>query len=180
MRHSSKIDVRSLVMIALMTAFISVSSIIAIPLVIPITLQTFGVYFALFFLGGKRGSISVFLYVLIGCLGLPVFSGFGGGVSRLFDAGGGYIIGFVVASLTYWLLVSVLKCKGSRMIAIAVSLSTLYISGVLWYAFVYLGGGDGVVYAISVGVLPFIIPDVIKIYLADFIARRLNKIKYKV
>ena len=71
---------RDMAYIALMAVLISVCSWLSVPSVIPFTMQTFGVFCALLLLGGKRGSIAVLLYIVMGAVGLPVFSNFTGGV----------------------------------------------------------------------------------------------------
>ncbi len=163
---------------ALASALIAVSALITIPLpsAVAITLQTFGVYFALFFLGGRLGTVAVALYIAIGALGLPVFSGFSGGVGRLFDASGGFIFGFLIAALTYWLL-TFLFGERLRILFAAITLLLLYTVGALWYALIYLGSGEAdFATALTFTVLPFIIPDALKIALAEITAGRLRKI----
>ena len=59
-------------------------------------------YAALFLLGGKYGTVSILLYLLIGAMGVPVFSGFRGGIGVLLGMTGGYLIGFLVSGLVYW------------------------------------------------------------------------------
>ena len=80
----------------------AVCSWISIPLTIPVTLQTFGVFAAVGLLGGKRGTLAVFVYILMGAAGLPVFSGFAGGPGALLGTTGGYIAGFVFSALLMW------------------------------------------------------------------------------
>ena len=94
----NKFKVRDMALIALMTAAVSVLSIIAIPMPsgVPITLQTFAVPFVGYFLGAKKGTASIFLYLLIGAVGLPVFSGMKGGVSILLGPTGGFLWGFLI------------------------------------------------------------------------------------
>ena len=92
----------AMVQIALFTAIIAVCSWIQIPLVVPFTLQTFGVFCALAILGGKSGTISVLLYIVLGTIGVPVFAGFSGGIGTLLGMTGGYIIGFLFSALIYW------------------------------------------------------------------------------
>ena len=109
------------------------------------------------------------LYIALGAVGLPVFSGFSGGIGRLFDATGGFIWGFLVAALVYWAFGPVFR----RLILIraAISLISLYLMGSVWYAFVYLGGLSDIPYAMLVCVLPFVIPDALKIALAYYISK---------
>ena len=176
MRKDRRTNLQSLAEISLFGALICVCSFISIPFAVPLTLQLFGVYLALFTLGGKRGLISVILYISIGAAGLPVFSGFTGGISRLFDAMGGYIFGFVILSLVYFALSSVLP-KRRLCIAFAsgISLAVLYLSGSLWYAFVYLDGAKSFIYVLSVSVFPFIIPDAVKIFTAYIVSKRISQ-----
>ena len=164
---------------ALACAFMCVGAMISIPLVVPATMQTFALWFCLFYLGGKRASAAVILYILIGSMGIPVFSGFSGGISRLLDAGGGFIFGLALAALVYSALAFLLPKSGFFTIVSAViSHLVLYASGVLWYAFVYLGGGaEALISALIVCVLPFVIPDAAKLFLAYILAKRLPKLK---
>ena len=94
----TKIGFRTLdiVYIAVCAALMAVCSWIQIPTVVPFTLQTFAVFFAVYFLGGKKGTLAVFIYILLGMVGLPVFAGFKGGFGALFGMTGGYIMGFIL------------------------------------------------------------------------------------
>ena len=178
MQNGASRGVRELVYTALASALIAVSAFITVPLpsAVAITLQSFGVYFALFFLGGRLGTLAVALYIAIGAVGLPVFSGFTGGVGRLLDASGGFIFGFLLAALTYW-LTTALFGKRLRLLFAALSLAVLYASGALWYSFVYLEAGEAGLSAVLLTcVLPFVIPDAIKLFLADLVAKRLERI----
>ena len=173
--RKEKYDLYFLVEISLFSALICVCSFVSIPLVIPITLQLFGVYLALFTLGGRRGLFCVLLYIFIGAIGLPVFSGFSGGISRLFDATGGYIFGFVILSLVYIALSKLLpRRRMFTALSSVLSLVSLYLTGSMWYAFVYLDGCESLTHVLLVSVLPFIIPDVTKIFMAYIISKRIS------
>lgn len=80
---------------ALGAVLIAVCSWITIPMAVPFTMQTFAVFLTLSLLGGRRGTAAIAAYVLLGAVGLPVFSGFSGGFGVLLGATGGYIAGFV-------------------------------------------------------------------------------------
>ena len=172
--------VKDMTLVALFAAVISVTSFISIPLgAVPITMQTFGVFSALLLLGGRRGTAAVAVYIAIGALGLPVYSGFTGGVGRLFDATGGFIFGFLAAALAFWLLSRLL---GSSLVATAVSAAlshlVLYIVGASWLFFGY-SDGRGFLPTLAAALLPCLFPDAVKLTLAIFVCEkiknRLNK-----
>lgn len=152
-----------LALVSLFAAILCISGMLTIPLPIaPITLQTFAVFLCLFILGGRDGSIAVSLYVAIGALGVPVFSGFSGGVHCLLSPNGGFIFGFIIAALSYWLVSALLKrLPHERIVAGAISLLVIYLCGVIWYLAVYGEWklGEALLYL----VVPFLIPDGIKI-----------------
>ena len=70
--------------IAVFTVLIAICSWISIPMTVPFTLQTFAIFLSVSILGGKRGTIAVFIYVLLGVVGIPVFAGFSGGLGILY------------------------------------------------------------------------------------------------
>lgn len=173
------ISIRRMIYIALFAVIIAVCSWISIPSSVPFTLQTFAIASALLFLGGLDALLSVLLYVLLGAVGLPVFSSFTGGVAVLMGPTGGYILGFVVMALVYWLMTSVFKDKLiTKIIAITVGMIFCYLSGSLYYVFIGSNGDfiQGFITALSACVLPFIIGDIIKITLAFLLVLRLSKI----
>ena len=89
-----RISVYDLVMVALFAALIAVCAWVTVPGSVPFTLQTMGVFLAVGLLGGKRGTLAVLIYILLGCVGLPVFAGFSGGIGVILGSTGGYIVGF--------------------------------------------------------------------------------------
>ena len=99
-----RMDTRDITMIAVCTAMMVICSWISIPATVPFTMQTFGVFLCVGLLGGRRGTLAVSVYLLLGAVGLPVFSGFTGGIGHLFGATGGYIIGFLFSALVMWLI----------------------------------------------------------------------------
>lgn len=163
--------------IALFTALTAVCAWISIPSAIPFTLQTFGIFAALGILGGKRGTVSVCIYVLLGLVGAPVFSGFKGGAGVLFGTTGGYITGFIFSALVYWLITLKHSDNPIRIVSgYAAGLAVCYLIGTLWFVFVYSAKSEPVSFltALSVCVFPFIIPDVIKTALAFGLVRILR------
>ena len=93
-----KMKTIDLAYMALGAVIIAVCSWISIPTVVPFTLQTFAVFSVLGLLGGKRGTISVLIYILLGAVGVPVFAGFSGGFGVILGPTGGYIVGFLLVS----------------------------------------------------------------------------------
>jgi biotin transport system substrate-specific component len=140
----------------------------------PFTMQTFAVFSALFCLGGKKGTLSIAVYLFMGAVGLPVFSGFSAGIGVLWGANGGFLFGFLISALIYTLLE---KTHVNRLISAFISMLFCYISGSLWFFAVYSEskGTGSLMSAFLVCVVPFIIPDIIKILLALYISKRLKK-----
>lgn len=165
-----------LAQIALFSVVIVICSWICIPTMIPFTLQTFGVFLAVAVLGGKRGSLAVLTYLLLGAVGLPVFSGFTGGIGVLLGNTGGYLVGFLFAALTVWLL-ECFPCPKKWLLPLAMVLGLLvcYATGTLWFLAVYgRNTGDiGLLTVLSWCVFPYIIPDLMKIGLALTLRKRL-------
>lgn len=163
--------------IAVFAVLMAVCSWISIPTAIPFTMQTFAVFLAVSVLGGKRGTMAVIVFVLLGAVGLPVFSGFTGGLHIILGNTGGYIIGFIFAGLLMWFLE---RLFGRRIWVQAVSMLlgmvTYYVLGTVWFMFVYMRttGPVGVTAVLGWCVLPFIIPDLVKAALALFVGNTLR------
>ena len=120
--------------IALMAVLISVCSWLSVPAAIPFTMQTYAVFTALLLLGGRRGSIAVAVYIALGAVGLPVFSGFAGGIGKLMGPSGGYIFGFMLTALCYWLCERVLGKKlWVKTVSLVVGLALCYAFGTVWF-----------------------------------------------
>ena len=172
-----KFNIDTLVGVALSASLMCVSSLISLPGAVAFTLQTLALYFNLFFLGGRLTILSTALYIVIGAVGVPVFAGFGGGVGRLFDATGGFIVGFLFAALVYTVFEK--NAKKNRIylaLSTAFSLLTLYAFGSGWYFYLYTAHTLSEYGAVlSVTVLPYILPDIIKIFLAYFLSKRVKR-----
>lgn len=174
----SKITTKELVFTALMAVIIAVCSWISIPTTVPFTLQTFGVFMAVGLLGGKKGTVSVLVYILLGAVGVPVFAGFSSGIGVLFGTTGGYIVGFLLSGLVYWAMTAAFGEKLPIMIiAMALGLLVCYAFGTAWFMIVYAKNTApiGLMTALGWCVFPFIIPDCIKIALAIVLTKQLKK-----
>ena len=166
--------IRNMTVIALGAVILVLTAWISVPFAVPFTLQTFGVAFVLFALGGKRGLLSIVVYIALGAIGIPVFSGFNSGFGALFGATGGYVVGFALWGCLYFALESFFVKKQIAGLAISFGgLIASYALGTLWY--VVLLGGNSFLSALSLCVFPYIIPDVIKIILAYAAASRVRK-----
>lgn len=165
-------------LIALFAALMAICSWISIPLTVPFTLQTFAVFTTLGILGGKRGTLSVIVYILLGAVGLPVFSGFKGGIDVLLGTTGGYIVGFLTTALIYWLFTSLFGNKFIvKLIALVLGLAICYAFGTAWFMVVYMKSTGAIGLATVLGwcVTPFVIPDLIKLAVAFIISDRVTK-----
>ena len=149
---------------AVCAALIAVCSWISIPAAVPFTLQTFAVFCVLGLLGGKRGTVSILVYILLGAIGLPVFSGFNGGIGALLGTTGGYIIGFIFVGLIYW---GAEKLFGTRP-AVRIAAMVLGLAA-------RRSGEIALATALGWCVIPFIFPDLVKMGLAVLISDRLKK-----
>ena len=164
-------QVRNMVKSGVFAALLCVCAWLSIPVGSgAVTLQSFGVFLALGVLGGKWGCVSVLVYLICGSVGLPVFSGFRGGMGVLLSATGGYLWGFLLMGLCYWLL---RRCIRQDWVCMAVGQLVCYLCGTVWYAAAY-AGGMGFWQVAALCVLPYLIPDAIKLWLAVWLTRRLK------
>lgn len=175
-----KIQVRDIAYIAVFTALIAVCAWIAIPTPVQIdfTLQTLGVFLAVGVLGGKRGTLAVLAYLLLGAVGAPVFSGFSGGLGALVSPSGGYLIGFLFSALLMWGMERLLGTKLWMLgLSMALGLLVCYAFGTIWFMIVYPMGGETVGLWTALGwcVFPYVLPDLLKIALALGLSARLRR-----
>ncbi len=180
-RRSAIYDI---VVMAISAALITVCSWISVPLgPVPVTLQTMAILAVLMTVGGRRGTIAIAVYLLLGAVGVPVFAGFKGGPASFLGPTGGFLAGFVVAALVFWLLEKLVCARlmttpGKRLIfGLVNSLIfelVLYVFGVIWFMTVYAAktGPIGLGTVLGMCVLPFIIPDLIKMAAAAVIGSR--------
>lgn len=164
----------------LFAAVLAVCAWIAIPVGdMVITLQTFGIFLTLGLLGGKRGSITIAVYLILGAVGAPVFSGFRGGPGALLGTTGGYVFGFMLTSLVYWLITAWKDTPAIRLLAMILGLTLCYTCGSIWYMTRYLTTDSVTLSAVLLKcVIPYLIPDGIKVALAWFMTRRLKRFVY--
>lgn len=156
---------------------LAICSWISIPTVIPFTLQTFGVFLTVLLLGGKHGTLAIVIYLLLGAVGIPVFSGFGAGLGYLLGNTGGYAVGFLLIGLTGWLFEKLFGRKPFiQIFSMLFGLVICYIFGTLWFMKISMNARSsyGLVTVLTMCVFPFIIPDLCKLSLAYIISKRLR------
>ena len=176
METKTKLSVRDMAYIAMFAVIMAVCSWISVPYVVPFTLQTFGVFLAVGVLGGKRGTLAVLIYILLGCVGLPVFAGFSGGIGILLGSTGGYIVGFVFLALVMWAMERWAESKTWRVVlSMVLGRIVCYAFGTAWFMLVYARatGPVGLLTALGWCVLPYIPVDAVKMALALAIRKRL-------
>lgn len=175
---SSSKKTESLILCALFTALIAVCSWISIPTTIPFTLQTFAVFLTAGLLGAKRGVITIICYIIIGSIGIPVFAGFQAGAGVVAGPLGGYMIGFIFTALIVGIIIDKFGVSTiSASTGMLLGLIACYVFGTIWFVYIYTGEitKAGIISSLSMCVLPFVVPDIIKLILAVTLTKRLKK-----
>lgn len=177
-RH--KKSIRNITEIGLFTAIIVISSWIFIPFPIPFTLQTIGVMLCACCLGAFKGSVAVAAYIVLGIVGVPVFSGFSGGVAHLFGMTGGYILGFIPAVIVTGLIMRGNTTNSKKITFLSISVGNIicYIFGACYYSVIYVNSSfwEGMYVSLVTCVVPYIIPDIAKLFLTVSLWNGLRKI----
>lgn len=173
---SSKTE--NIVYCGVFVALIAICSWISIPTTIPFTLQLLAICLTAALLGTKLGTATILVYILLGLVGVPVFSGFKGGVAALMGPTGGYIIGFIFTAL----IVGFASEKFGKKIlvltiAMVVGVLVCYVFGTIWFVFVYTKTKEpvGIMTALSWCVIPYLIPDAVKIAISVLLTKRLER-----
>ncbi len=189
-----KSKIQNLTLTALMAAILCIAGPIAIPIgMVPMSFANMAIYLTIILLDKKKATISVAIYLLIGLAGLPVFSGFTGGAGKLFGPTGGYLLGYLVLSRIAGMILEKIRLRenrkgiefntkgtkkekyikiGKQTAALASGTVGLYLFGTLW---LMLQSNLAFTTALSVGVLPFIIFDIIKIVAAVILGNSIKK-----
>lgn len=158
-------NIRFLTTTALMTAVICILAPLSIPIgPVPISLTNLAIYFTMYILDTKRGTVALIIYLLLGLAGLPIFSGFAGGPQKLFGPTGGYIIGFIPMAIITGLAVD--RFYKKRILCIAVMEASTWICYLFGSAWLMVSMKITFKAALMAGVIPFIIIDLVKMILA--------------
>ena len=154
----------AMVSTALMAAVTCILAPFSVPIgPVPISLTNLAIYISLYLLDWKRGTISYLIYLLLGFAGLPVFSGFTGGVAKLAGPTGGYIIGFIPMAILAGIIIDRFHQRWLQLLGMIVGTAICYAFGTAWFC---AQAGYTVSAALAVCVFPFIPADLIKMLIA--------------
>ncbi len=173
-------NTKRIALVGLMTAVICVLGPVSFPLPIspvPISLGVLGVLLSSYLLGMKWGTVSCLVYLLIGLVGLPVFTGFSGGVGKVLGPTGGYLIGYIFLSLIAGFFTSKWLTKWPmHLVGMVAGTAVMYLFGTLWLGYLM---NCSFIKALWLGVIPYIPADLVKIAitlgLGGLVRRRLMK-----
>lgn len=180
MKSANRLRTVDLAYLGLFAALMAICAWISVPMpapLVPFTLQTFAIFAAVITLGGRRGTYAVGVYLLLGLVGLPVFAGFRSGPGTLMGTTGGYILGFFVCAVVYWLVTAFL---GESLWAVflggILGLAACYAFGTAWFLLLYIRttGPMSLGAALGMCVVPYVLPDLCKLALAVVVSRRVR------
>lgn len=178
-----KTTTREITLISLFSALTAIGAFISIPLgPVPITLQTLFVLLAGFLLSPRSAALSQIVYISIGLVGLPIFSGFTGGLQAVLKPSFGFLVGFIVASFLASLISKKHRSAMGLLIAGAVATITMYIIGIPYMAFILnhvMDGGFSLMAILNMGLLLFLPGDLLKLIIATYLGNRLGKVLQK-
>jgi len=173
--QAAKINTRTMAVIGVMTAVICIMGPLSLTLPVspvPISLGTLAIYFVPYVLGMKRGTISCCIYLLIGLVGLPVFTGFSGGPAKLLGPTGGYLIGYIFMALICGFVIDRTNKMSICFLGMVLATAVLYLFGTVWLAY---QAGMTFREALMAGVIPFIPGDLAKIVIAMLAGPQIKK-----
>lgn len=181
MEHTSAVKnntltIKQMTLAGVMTAVLCIIGPFALPIPIspvPISFTNLVIYFAIYLLGGKLGTVSYLVYLLLGFAGLPVFSGFVGGAAKLAGPTGGYLVGFILmGTISAYFIDKFPARRGLHIFGMAVGTAVCYIFGTVWLSRQL---GLSFVAGLGVGVFPYLPGDAVKIIFAAIAGPKLKK-----
>lgn len=172
-KRNNKSKVYFMAVTALMTAVTCILAPLSIPIgPVPISFTNLAIYLSLYLIGWKMGTISLIVYIFIGMAGLPVFSGFSGGLGKLLGPTGGYIIGFIPMAIIAGLAIEKFNSRVIQFLGMVVGTVIAYVLGTAWFCVVM---DSNIISALSLCVFPFIPGDIAKMIIAMSIGSVLRK-----
>jgi len=165
-----KIDIKDMALIGVMVALMCVLGPLSIPIgAVPVSLTMFTTWLAAYILGGKKSGVAVLIYLLIGAVGLPVFSGATGGLAKLVGATGGYLIGFLpMAIISGFFVNKFYKNYAMQVIGMLLGMVVCYTFGTIWFMILM---NMGLMESLAICVFPFILFDFAKLAFAIIVGR---------
>lgn len=171
---AQKKSLRGLAYASMFGALTAIGAFIMIPVPpVPITMQTLFVILSGTLLGGYLGALSQVVYILLGVIGLPVFTGGKAGIGVFLGPTGGYLIGFVIGAYIIGKLVSLRRDPGILWLmgAMTAGITIVYTCGIIQLMLI---GKLSFFKAIAVGLLPPLPGDVIKIIVSSFVCQKIR------
>ncbi len=178
MKHKNSIQ--SMIFISLFATLMCVGAWLHFPSAVPATMQTFVVFCALGLLGSKKTFTVLVIYIMLGLVGLPVFSGFTSGIGALTGPTAGFVWGFLLGVPVFYIFEKYFyDNKTVTIIGYIIYILLHYIPGALWYCHFTLGRltVQGILSSSLVTVVPFILPDAVKLFLAIIVVGKIQRIK---
>lgn len=172
---------KKLVLCAVCAAIICVLAPLSVPIagMIPITLATFAIMLSGILLGGRMGTLSVVIYLIIGAIGVPVCAGYTPALPKLLGPTGGYLVGYIPLAFICGAIYAHwgknrrgVKKYAAMLIGVLAGTFVLYAFGTAWFCIL---NNVGVMYALSLCVIPFLLGDAIKIAVVMILAPQLEK-----
>jgi len=173
MKERKSFSIYNMVLMALFASVICIVGPLAVPVgPVPISLMNLVLFMSVYVLGWKKGTIAYLVYLCIGLIGLPVFSGFEGGIGKLMGPTGGYLVGFIFTTIVSGIIIEKWGCK-KFVVGVGMGLGMLiaYGFGTAWFC---ASTGNGIVQALWLCVLPFVLGDIVKIIVAISIGNMLR------
>lgn len=161
----------ALVKMSIFLSLICVCSLVVIPIpYIPITLQTVSIFFVALIFNKKDVLTIISMYLILGCVGFPVFAGGKGGIHILFGPTGGFLIGFLVSSY----LVSYFNSKNMNIfLNLIFGNCILYLCGIVWFMVIM---NKGLLITLKIVVFPFILGDILKMIMVYFLVKKYKEL----
>lgn len=162
-----------IVRMALFAAILCVLAPLSVPIgPVPISLATLVLYFSVYFLDWKKATVSCVVYLLLGIVGLPVFSGFGGGIGKLVGPTGGYLAGYIFVTITAGIFIEKFDNILLQAVGLILGTAILYTLGTAWFC---ISTGTGIGAALATCVFPFVPGDLVKVIVTLLIAPAASK-----
>ncbi|MCR5799341.1 MAG: biotin transporter BioY [Lachnospiraceae bacterium] len=169
MTETKRFSAKNMALIGMMTAIICICGPLSVPIgPIPVSLTPLAIFLTVCIIGKNKGTFATILYLLIGLVGLPVFSGFTGGPGKLLGPTGGYLVSFFLMAYIAGIFIEKFDNVPLQMLGCLLGLTVSYTIGTIWLSF---QASMSIKEALAVAVLPFVIFDLIKIVIAVLLGK---------